>query len=436
MGRLKLCGFDDNKAFVYSAPPSKSYTHRYMILAAEAGEGSQINNPSISDDTLATLLALEKLGAKFKRDTKKISVLTPMTSKDELIYDADTLNIYCKDSASTLRFIAAQALRYNKWLSLSGSEGLSRRSVRDYIDFFEKYGIEYEYDNALPLRLKGEIKSGCYDIAADVSSQYASALMLYLASLRGISKIRLKGSAESRSYLDITASAIRDFGRNVDITDNEIVIGGGEIKPAYVRVEGDYSQAAFFIALSATRLKGTIRNLNPSSAQGDKYIMEVLKKMSINHSFIEDEESESGYSLIVEPGQILPCEVDIKDCPDLAPVIALLMSLAEGTSIISSCRRLRYKESDRLFEITRALKDIGADIKIIDDSMIIRGVDKFKSGRTTSSGDHRIAMMIAVAAGGSKGEIILDDFEAVNKSYPNFWKDYRDIGGRYEECMG
>lgn len=431
-------GLEKQAPFVYKAVPSKSFTHRYLILMALAGEGSAILNPLTCEDSSATLRALEEMGALFYyTGGGKIEVMRGLNMESSALKtnDSGIVRLHCKDSASTLRFMMALALLCDHPVTFDGSEGLAKRPLDSYIEFFSKYGVDYSWKGRLPITVRGPLGPGRYEIDGEVSSQYASGLLMLLSAYEEESVLVLKGGTESLPYVEMTIAALRRFGKTIEMRGNEIVMAPSGLKTAVVSVEGDYSQAAFFMALGALGPGCRILDLEPDTAQGDRVILDILSKLGVKLHFAEDASSASGYALIIEASELRAAEVDVRDCPDLAPAVALLMSLAKGVSRITGCRRLAFKESDRLRNIEARLNEIGARVRIEKDSLIIEGVKKLRGGFVEAAGDHRLAMMLAMASVQSETPVYVRGFEAVAKSYKSFLQDLGEVGGRYEEYL-
>lgn len=431
-------GLLNQKPFVYRAVPSKSFTHRYLILSALAGEGSEIRNPLTCDDSAATLRALEVMGTLFhyKKD-KSLEVLRGLNLEEgELRTNRYGNNLIdCKDSASTLRFLMALGLRFHNPITFDGSEGLTKRPLDSYIEFFKRYGLRYEWEGSLPIKIQGPLGPGRYEIGCDISSQYASGLLMLLSSYEEESVLVLKGPIESLPYIAMTITALRRYGKIIEVKENEITIRPSKLEARKISVEGDYSQAANFMAMGSLGKGCRILDLEPESVQGDRVILDILTRLGVRHYFTEDRASSSGYALIIEGSELKCCEVDVRDCPDLTPVIALLMSLADGRSLITGCRRLVYKESNRLEYIAEILNYLGARVSIEGDNMLIEGVTRLNASFAKANGDHRLAMMMAAASVRAGGPITVQGFDAVAKSYTNFLKDFSAAGGHYEEFL-
>ena len=253
--------------------------------------------------------------------------------------------------------------------------------------------------------------------------------MFALPLLNGDSKIIIEGTLESKGYIDLTLKALYDFGIDIENKDyNEFIIKGNQhyIGREY-RVEGDYSQGAFFLCADAIGNEVVCKDLDINSLQGDREVIEILERMGVSFNKSEDE-------IIGMSNGLKSTIIDAKGCPDIIPILSVVASLSKGRTEIINAKRLRIKECDRLRAINLELSKLGANIYEKEDSLIIEGISEFKGGvNVWSHKDHRIAMMLAIAATRCKEEIILDDFECVSKSYPNFFEDFKALGGKIDE---
>ena len=370
-------------------PPSKSYAHRALIAAALAGGESKLSNLADSKDILATRRCLEALSAP-----------EPLPLLD------------CGESGSTLRFLIPVALALRGGARFTGQGRLMERPQKPYFDLFEEKGIFYEQtDNVLTVR--GKLAGGEYRLPGDVSSQFVTGLLYALPLLEGNSNIILTSPLESRNYVDMTVEVMEHFGVSVtEVPDGWLVPGKQSYTPNALTIEADWSQAGFFYAALGLGSSLRINGLNPHSAQGDRRM----------HDF---------YELLCRPGDV---ELDVSQCPDLVPPLAVLAAVRSGTTRIINAARLRIKESDRLATVTQTLNALGAHMEEHPDSLTVHGVELLSGGVTVDCcNDHRIAMMAAVAATRCQNPVVLTGAECVAKSYPDFWVDYSRLGGQIEE---
>ncbi|MFK5883785.1 MAG: 3-phosphoshikimate 1-carboxyvinyltransferase [Candidatus Izemoplasma sp.] len=402
-----------------SAPPSKSISHRAIIAASLSYGKSVISNLLFSDDVNATIESMKELGVKFTKEADKLTIVGPKHLK----YSHNEVN--CNESGSTLRFLIPIFSLTNEKITFTGKDSLIKRPQTIYEDIFKSDGNILDITKS-KIVVNGSIKARKYFIDGKVSSQFISGLMFSLPLLKSDSEIIFTSPIESIGYIDLTIDVLKSFGVIIKRLDNGYLIRGNQhYTPQDYTIDGDYSQSAFFLVggLISERIK--INNLSTTSLQGDKEIISYIHSMNGNlksmvNGFITRNSDTEGIT------------IDISQTPDLAPPIALLAALSKGTTKIVNASRLRIKESDRIKSIVQTLKKLGADIKEVDDSIIIQGIPMFEGGVTVDSfNDHRIAMMVSIASSRSKNEIILTQANAVSKSYPTFYDDFKSIGGNY-----
>lgn len=411
--------FPSNADGEVSVPSSKSMTHRALICAALSKGKSVISNVLFSDDIKATIESLTELGAKFDIEGNKVTV----KGVKKLRYSGEPVN--CNESGSTIRFLIPIFSLSDKEVTFVGKESLISRPFNVYQEIFEQDGNSFNQQND-KIVISGSIKSREYHLPGNVSSQFFSGLMFALPLLKEDSTIYFTGDLESRSYIDLTIEILQCFDIDIKELENGYFIPGNQrYKPTDYSVEGDYSQAAFHLVNGVLNGFVKVNNMNHDSKQGDKAVIDIIKKMKGKVIFTEE-----GY--ITEKTQTYGTTIDVSDCPDLAPILALLCSLSKGTSKLINIQRLRLKESDRVESTVSTLSRLGANISVIDDEIVIHGKTSLEGGVTLDSyNDHRIAMMISIAAMRCNKEIALLRPLAINKSYPTFFTDYRKTGGKY-----
>ena len=375
-------------------PPSKSYSHRALI-AAYLGGGKAIGVGE-SADIKATRECLEAIKAKQP--------------------------LYANESGSTLRFMIPLALALNGEVEISGAQRLMERPLDDYFNIFDERDIEYRLENNT-LYAKGTLTGGDYCIRGDVSSQFITGLLFALPLIGEDSRIVITTQLESKAYVDMTLDVLKRFGIEVDECNNTYMIKGAQkYKSETYTVEGDFSQAAFFLAMGSVVLTG----LDKTSIQGDREIVNVYRAMGMQ---IED--IENGY--VTDGKAEKNITVDVSQIPDCVPVLACVMAVCEGEGRIVNAARLRIKESDRLQAICRELKNIGADVTEGEDYLVIRGKKSLSGGVCSSHNDHRIAMALATISPYCTGEVVIKGAESVKKSMPDFWERFRQLGGKADE---
>lgn len=382
-----------------SAPPSKSFAHRYLIGSVLSRGKCVIKNIADSDDISATLSCIEQFGGSVTKDGNTVTVI-PTNEKqiENAVFD-------CKESGSTLRFFIPVVLATGaKNCTFSGSERLLARGIKEYEKLFENSDVTIKSDEK-SIEISGTLSAGNYEISGEVSSQYTTGMLFALSVLDGKSTLKITGNAESRAYVDMTIKVLKDFGADIAEPEKNFfeINGKGRLSPGEFTVEGDWSNAAFLIALS--RLVGTISvsGLNENSVQGDRF-------SSVAFDALDGENA----------------EIDLKDCPDLAPILFAYAAYKNGGKFINT-RRLRVKESDRANVMAEELKKFGANVKVYENSVEIEKTQlKPPIVPLCGHNDHRIVMALSVLAAVFGAEI--DGAEAVNKSYPDFFRVIKKAG--------
>lgn len=382
-----------------SAPPSKSFAHRYLIGSVLSRGKCVIKNIADSDDISATLSCIEQLGGSVTKDGNIVTVI-PTNEKqiENAVFD-------CKESGSTLRFFIPVVLATGaKNCTFLGSERLLARGIKEYEKLFENSDIIIKSDEK-SIEVNGTLSAGNYEISGEVSSQYTTGMLFALSRLSGKSTLKITGNAESRAYVDMTIKVLKDFGADIAEPEKNFfeINGKGRLSPGEFTVEGDWSNAAFLIALS--RLVGTISvsGLNENSVQGDRFCTAAFDALDGENA-----------------------EIDLKDCPDLAPILFSYAAYKNGGKFINT-RRLRVKESDRANVMAEELKKFGANVKVYENSVEIEKTQlKPPIVPLCGHNDHRIVMALSVLAAVLGAEI--DGAEAVNKSYPDFFRVIKKAG--------
>lgn len=382
-----------------SAPPSKSFAHRYLIGSVLSRGKCVIKNIADSDDISATLSCIEQLGGSVTKDGNIVTVI-PTNEKqiENAVFD-------CKESGSTLRFFIPVVLATGaKNCTFLGSERLLARGIKEYEKLFENSDVIIKSDEK-SIEVNGTLSAGNYEISGEVSSQYTTGMLFALSVLDGKSTLKITGNAESRAYVDMTIKVLKDFGADITETEKNFfeINGKGRLSPGEFTVEGDWSNAAFLIALS--RLAGTISvsGLNENSVQGDRFSCVAFDALDGENA-----------------------EIDLKDCPDLAPILFAYAAYKNGGKFTNT-RRLRVKESDRANVMAEELKKFGANVKVYENSVEIEKTQlKPPIVPLCGHNDHRIVMALSVLAAVFGAEI--DGAEAVNKSYPDFFRVIKKAG--------
>lgn len=385
-------------------PPSKSVAHRAMLCSFLAGGGEV--TPLINSKDMQAMQ----------------QVITSIKNGD------NTLD--CIESGNTSKFIIPVVAALGKKVTITGSGTLLKRPIGEYLRILPEHGVKCLSNNELPLSIEGKLKSGKYNVAGNVSSQYITGLLFALPILEGDSEIVLTTELQSKPYVDMTIKVISDYGVHIEETPNGYFIKGNQVyqKRDYV-VEGDWSQAAFFLAAGAINGDITLKGLDINGTQGDKEIVNILK-----HFGADIEVSQN--TIHVKKSNLNGIKINVSDIPDTVPSLAIVASFANGTTIIEGAERLRYKESDRLESVVSNLKKMGVDVKEKPDGMIIKG-GNVKGAELDGYKDHRIVMAFSVAALCAKGETVIKDAESIAKTYPQFFEDYNLLGGKANviDCM-
>lgn len=398
-----------------AAIPSKSDAHRAIICALLSKSKCTISPIIPSKDMLATIGAISALGAKCS------------LCGDILTVDSSDINtsgvptVDCIESGSTLRFMLAVTAALGVSADFVGSGRLPQRPIDEFYNLFKLHGADMS-SNHLPLHLSGGLTCGEYKISGDVSSQFITGLLLALPILNGDSRITLTTRLESKPYVDMTAAVMKKFGVNVTEDERGYVIKGNQCYHCdeYI-VEGDWSQAAFFLCGGAIGGNITMSGLDMNSTQGDKQIFDIIR------AFGGDISCENGL-VTARKSTLHGCDVDAAQIPDLVPIIAVMAANASGKSRIYGAQRLRYKESDRIKSVVAALRNFGVDVTEQPDGMIINGGNYGEgTAKVDCCNDHRIAMAFSVMGAYSGSETNICGHECVDKSYPAFFDDFAKL---------
>ena len=370
-------------------PSSKSQTHRAVLALMLAQGAGKLSNLAVSQDIQATqdCVAALKSGQPAQADGLPL--------------------LDCGESGSTLRFLIPVALAVRGGGHFTGRGRLMERPQGPYIRLFEEKGISWNQEGAC-LTVAGQLEPGVYALPGNVSSQFITGLLYALPLLPGDSRIVLTTPLESRGYVDMTLDMLRRFDIKVEEQEDGFLVPGNQTYQARdLTLEADWSGAAFWYAANFLGAQVDIQGLNPDSVQGDRQIGTLYWKLA-------------------RPGNV---DIDLSQCPDLAPPLAVMAAVRKRTTRFVNAGRLRMKESDRLETIARTLNALGAKAQVGEDTLILEGLDHLEGGTVDGCNDHRIAMMAAVAAVACKEPVTILGAECVKKSYPRFWEDYTALGG-------
>lgn len=398
------------------APPSKSMMIRAQAAALLSTGITRISNPSSCADALAAQGIISALGAVYKKQEQDHLITGGIKSA------ADELN--CGESGLCMRLFTPVAALFDKPVTLTGEGSLRHRLMQDMEVPLQDMGAFCETDNGFPpIKLKGPLKAGRYTLDASLSSQFLTGLLYALPLCDSDSELTAR-NLRSKPYVAMTLSMLARFDISIlaekDFT-HLYIPGGQKYNPAAYRVEGDWSGAAFMLVAGALRGEIEVRDLLPDSQQADKQILDALSSAGADIS-------SSGSSLRVKQGKLQAFEFDATDCPDLFPPLTALACGCEGTSTLYGTDRLEYKESPRGRVLLQEFKKIGAEIAIKENHMEIKG-SRLHGGIIDSHNDHRIAMAGAVAGLIATDGVKIRNWQAVTKSYPDFFNDLKAVGG-------
>ena len=407
-----------------SAIPSKSAAHRLLICAAFADAPTEILCPTISEDIAATARCLRALGADIRRTEDGFTVIPATKKPSDAALD-------CGESGSTLRFLLPVTAALGIPAHFIRRGRLPHRPLSPLYEEMIRHGAVLPADpETEPLPLTGQISAGRYEIAGSVSSQFVSGLLMAMPLMGGESQISLTGTVESADYIRITTDAMAKFGICINTSSDGktyAVHPGGYQSPRRITVEGDWSNAALWLAAGAVGTGPvTVTGLDIHSPQGDRRIVDVLRQFGANVTV-------DGDAVTVSPAPLHGICLNASQIPDLVPVIAAVAARAEGETRITGIARLRIKESDRVASVTQLLRTLGADITSDENAIVIRGGRPLSGGTVSSFRDHRLVMCAFVASLYAGEPVSVTDAQAINKSYPDFTAHVAALGGRFDE---
>lgn len=482
---------------------SKSQAHRALICAALADAPTRIVCNSSSQDVAATVRCLEALGARVEwRDDGMLmmpigyavqsgrgdydgacaasvseidatNVRPNVNSSDEaintpspitaaaLINSADVQRapvsaplLDCGESGSTLRFMLPLAGALGRECAFTGQGKLPKRPLSPMYEQLAAHGMRMSAQGSFPLTCAGQLTPGRYEIAGNISSQFITGLLMALPLLAGDSELRVIGHLESRPYVDITLDVLKKFGIAIEQHAQGFIIPGGQRfkSPVSMRIEGDWSSAAFWLAAGALgendvsgvpcELSDTVSTsderdadakrcvicapLDPESAQGDRAIADILRRFGARIECIGD-------AVLARPAQLSGIALDASDIPDLVPIIAVVAGASRGDTVISGVSRLRLKESDRICSVLALLDSLGVSAEESDGVLTVHGRGRLEGGTVDSFGDHRIVMAAAVAGSVARAPVTISGAQVSDKSYPGFFDIFAALGGRAVE---
>jgi 3-phosphoshikimate 1-carboxyvinyltransferase len=429
-------------------PSSKSQTIRGLMCAALSRGESQLINPLVCEDTAAAIDVLGKIGIRIKQE-EGLWRVTGGTLK------APDTDLYCGESATTLRFMTAICSLVPGKSRLVGGPSLSKRPVKSLVEAMGKLGVKCSMEGKTtpPVTVEGStLKGGLTELPGNVSSQFISALLLIAPFAEKEVSVRLTTKLTSRPYLLMTLRALRKFGVNVRTTMDKFLVARQSYQPTRFEVEGDWSSASYFLALGAISEGIEVENLSTVSVQGDRAIMGFLRSMGAKVSV-------ANHSVFVSRANLKAMRADLSDCIDLMPTMAVLAALADETSVFTGIERARIKESNRVAAIKEGLEKIGVTVNDDRNQLAVTGMmtkspsaeeaEETEEGEDgedkapdtvapereniviDSRSDHRIAMAFGIL-GTAIGGITITGAECVAKTFPDFWDSLKSVGGKLE----
>lgn len=416
---------------VVQAPSSKSFAHRIMICCALSRSKCTIKNVSKSDDMDATIGCLTALGVNITKQGSTIYMDSTNFVKNN---SKEHFTLDCKESGTTLRIMIPICCALGLNVTFIGSGRLPQRPLDEYLTLLPQHGIKIEKGEAsLPLTVSGQLFGDTFEISPKVSSQYVSGLIFALSLLNNDTTLELSSKLLGGQYVDITTQVMDDFGVKAEKHDTCYKIKGAQKytipDSGEVNVEGDWSQAAFFLCGGAINGDIEVTNLNTSSCQGDKKIVSILQSLGADIEVTKN-------CVKVKKSVLKGTTIDALDTPDLVPVVALTCAFAQGDTSITGVERLKFKESDRLLSTSEMIKSLGGQCTYTSDCIKVKGQGFLKGGIVKAYNDHRIVMASAIGALCTENDTIIEDAHAVNKSYSDFFVDYNALGGKADVKLG
>ena len=434
------------------AVSSKSHAHRLAIAAFLADAPVEITWNQVSNDIQATLHCLTALGARFSHDDRGVSFQAAEGAEGAggaaaagAAGGAGAATLPCAESGTTLRLLLPVAAARAAEATFYGSGRLGERPLEPLLQALAEHGCQIERlagaaapeggptekkpvalceDIGEPIvRISGGLKSGVFELPGDVSSQFVSGLLLALPLLDGPSEIHVTSELVSRAYVDMTLDVLADFDVTVSCPDEQtFVVPGGQAykSPGRIQTEGDWSNAAFWLAANALGSEIDCRGLLDSSVQGDREIEQLLEQYSATMGRSQ---------ACVQANK--PVLIEAAQVPDLVPILAVVAGAKDKLTVFSEVSRLQGKESDRVAAVIANLVALGVEAYVRDDQLFVRGTGQLTGGLVDGFGDHRIVMAMAIAATVCTAPLIIRGAEATRKSYPGFLADFKKLGGNF-----
>lgn len=407
--------------------PSKSASHRSLICAALVPRESTVAPLQLSQDVSATLRGLTSLGLLQEMRQEPLpetpGSLCCTLSGDGAYAGSSIRTVDCGESGSTLRFLLPLALDGRGLVRFQGAPGLMARPLDPYRYLFIDKGCIFHQD-ALGILVEGTLSPGEYNLPGDVSSQFVTGLLYALPRLSGDSAIRLTTPLESRGYVEMTLEGLQRADVQAAFTDDRTidVPGWQRFAPTHYSIPGDWSHAAFFLVAGTLGGGVELSGLSEDSTQGDRAILDLLRRMGGELAFRDDR-------LVAEHSALHGITIDVRETPDLVPALCVAACAAEGITRIHGAARLRLKESDRLHALASELRKLGVVLREEPEALEIDGGKPLRHANVDSHHDHRIAMALSILAPLCQGGLTLNGAEAVQKSAPRFFEEIAVLGG-------
>jgi 3-phosphoshikimate 1-carboxyvinyltransferase len=396
-------------------PASKSDAQRAIIASSLAIGTSKVTNCGMSEDVVHVLKVVEQLGAKIEQlDANSYAI------SGGKLHDSNELNV--GESGLAIRLLTPIISTQKHKISLNGKGSLLKRSLHFFDENLPKMNVEVKSTNGfLPIEVHGPLKGGNYSVDGSQSSQYISGLLMALPLLSEPSVLCVDNLA-SKPYVQMTLNTLERFGIQIehDKFERFLIKGKQEYIPCFYQVEGDWSAASYWLVAAALGAEITISGLSMASLQADKKILDALIVAGCNLHFSSD-------GISVKGNEKKAFQFDATHCPDLFPALVSFAAFCPGFSVISGVKRLKNKESDRGLSLKTEFEKLGVVIELVDDEMRIQGVNSINGNTVYSHNDHRIAMCLAIVGLFSKNGVMIENAEAVVKSYPDFWKDLASV---------
>lgn len=393
---------------------SKSHVHRALICSALSDGPTTLHMNGGSADIDATVGCLAALGAAIERGNGTLHVTPPERFPEHASLD-------CMESGSTLRFLLPVAAALCESADFTGSGKLPERPLTRLLDELAAHGATFSSPR-LPFRVTRMTGGGEFRLPGNISSQYVTGLLLAGPAFGGID-VNITSNLESAGYVDMTIGVMHDFGVAVRRTASGFSVEKQIYRsPVEIYAQGDWSNAAFWLVSGSLSGGITCTGLDASSCQGDRLIVDIMQSMGAAIKLTDN-------AVEARPSALCGTCIDASQIPDLVPALAVAASVARGETRMENAARLRYKESDRLKSVADMINNLGGRATETEEGLVIAGVPRLRGGAVYSANDHRIAMAAGIAACVCDGPVTIRGAEAVNKSYPAFWNDYRALGG-------